>query len=104
LPEPDSDQAGVRPDAPRPSAAQHHAPSSGPGLSPPPFISDRPITRTDVLRATDVADLLGVSKSTVEEWARRGLLPSRKRGKRRFFLRWEIEAWLITEDGTSSRS
>jgi excisionase family DNA binding protein len=50
------------------------------------------------MRAGDVAELLDVPKSTVEDWARRGLLPSRKRGKRRFYLRWEVEAWLTTED------
>jgi hypothetical protein len=48
--------------------------------------SDRPITRADVLRAADVADLLEISKSTVEDWARRQLTPNRKRGRRRFFL------------------
>jgi excisionase family DNA binding protein len=58
----------------------------------------RPITRADVLRAVEVARLLGIPKSTVEDWARRGVIPSRKRGKRRFFLRWEIESWLIAED------
>jgi predicted DNA-binding transcriptional regulator AlpA len=60
--------------------------------------SDRPITRADVLRAADVADLLGISKSTVEVWAGRQLIPNRKRGRRRFFLRWEIEIWLTSED------
>jgi excisionase family DNA binding protein len=50
------------------------------------------------MTSADVSALLGVPRSTVEEWARRGLLPSRKRGKRRFFLRWEIEAWLTVED------
>jgi excisionase family DNA binding protein len=58
----------------------------------------RPITRADVMRAIDVAGLLDVPKSTVEDWARRGAIPSRKRGKRRFFLRWEIEAWLTADD------
>ncbi len=58
----------------------------------------RPITRSDVLTAAQVADLLGVKKSTVEEWARRGIIPSRKKGRRRFFLRWEIEAWLLEQD------
>jgi excisionase family DNA binding protein len=58
----------------------------------------RPITRADVMRAIDVAELLDCPKSTVEDWARRGVLPSRKRGKRRFFLRWEIEAWLVSDD------
>jgi excisionase family DNA binding protein len=58
----------------------------------------RPLTRADVMSAREVAELLGVPKSTVEDWARRGALPSRKRGKRRFYLRWEVEAWLTAED------
>ena len=59
----------------------------------------RPLTRADVVTSADVSALLGVPRSTVEDWARRGLLPSRKRGKRRFFLRWEVEAWLTAQDG-----
>jgi excisionase family DNA binding protein len=58
----------------------------------------RVITRADVLRAAEVAELLAVSRSTLEDWARRRVIPSRKRGKRRFYLRWEIEAWLAAED------
>lgn len=57
-----------------------------------------PLTRRDVMSAEDVADLLGTSKSTIEDWARRGVIPSRKRGRRRFFLRWEVEAWLVADD------
>ena len=52
----------------------------------------------DVMSAADVAAVLAVPKSTVEDWARRGIIPSRKRGKRRFFLRWEIRDWLIAGD------
>jgi excisionase family DNA binding protein len=58
----------------------------------------RPITRADVMRATDVAELLSVPKSTVEDWARREVIPSRKRGRCRFFLRWQIEEWLTRDD------
>lgn len=58
----------------------------------------RPITRGDVMTSAEVAELLRTSKSTIEDWARRGVIPSRKRGRRRFFLRWEIEAWLIADD------
>lgn len=59
--------------------------------------ADRPLTRMDVLNTADVADLLSMPKSTVEDWARRGLLPSHKRGRRRFYLRWEITEWLISD-------
>lgn len=60
---------------------------------------ERPVTRSDVMTSVDVARLLAIPKSTVEDWARRGVLPNRKRGKRRFFLRWEIEEWLVAKDG-----
>ena len=66
----------------RPSAADH----------------EHPLTRSDVMTSVDVARLLAIPKSTVDDWARRGVLPSRKRGKRRFYLRWEIEQWLVTKD------
>jgi phage terminase Nu1 subunit (DNA packaging protein) len=46
----------------------------------------------------EVEEILGVAKSAVEDWARRGMVPSRKRGRRQFFLRWEIENWLIEDD------
>ena len=58
----------------------------------------RPLTRSDIMSTVEVAQLLGMPKSTVEDWARRGLLPSHKRGRRRFYLRWEITDWLIAED------
>lgn len=50
------------------------------------------------MSAADVAMLLGVPKTTVEDWARRNVIPSRKRGRRRMFLRWEIEEWLVADD------
>lgn len=65
--------------------SQHHRP-------------ERPLTREDIMRAVEVAALIGCPKSTVEDWARRGIIPSRRRGRRRLFLRWEIEAWLVADD------
>lgn len=74
----------------------HPAP---PPLAPaPPPPAERPLTRRDVMTAEEVAELLSSSKSTIEDWARRGAIPSRKRGRRRLFLRWEVEAWLIAAD------
>lgn len=58
----------------------------------------RPLTASEVLRAPDVAALLHVPVSTIHEWARTGILPSRKRGRHRLFIRTEIERWLIAED------
>lgn len=50
------------------------------------------------MSAADVALLLQAPKSTVEDWARRGIIPSRKRGRRRIFLRWEVEDWIVADD------
>lgn len=50
------------------------------------------LTREDVLDAREVAELLHLPISTVLEYARRGLLPGHKLGRRWIFLRDEIEA------------
>jgi len=55
----------------------------------------RPLTAADVLTAREVANLLHVPQSTVEDWARRGVIPSRKVGRRRLYLRPSIEALLL---------
>jgi excisionase family DNA binding protein len=60
--------------------------------------AEHPLTAGEVLRAPDVARLLHVPLSTVHEWARKGLLPSRKRGKHRLFIRGEVEQWLLDAD------
>lgn len=54
--------------------------------------------RAQVLRATEVADMLRVPVSTVHEWARSGALPSRKRGKHRLFIYGEVEDWILAAD------
>lgn len=55
----------------------------------------RPITRADILSADQVAELVMVHRRTIHRWALEGQIPRRKRGRRVFFLRWEIEAWLL---------
>lgn len=57
----------------------------------PTHVSPR-LTREDVLDGRQVADLLHMPISTVLEYARRGLLPARKLGRRWIFLRDEIES------------
>lgn len=54
--------------------------------------------RTAILRASDVADMLRVPVSTVHDWARSGMLPSRKRGKHRLFILGEVEDWILADD------
>ena len=51
-----------------------------------------PLTREDVLDGREVAELLHLPHSTVLEYARRGLLPGHKLGRRWVFLRDEVEA------------
>lgn len=80
------------------NAAWHTARTPAPRPPANPDGRRRGITRADVMCAAEVAVLLGVPKSTVEDWARRGILPSRKRGRRRLFLRWEVEDWLVADD------
>jgi excisionase family DNA binding protein len=58
----------------------------------------RPLTRADVLRAADVAQLVGIPRSTVYQYARENRLPCRRRGRHLIFLRWEIERWLCSPD------
>jgi excisionase family DNA binding protein len=57
-------------------------------------ITGRQGRRRDVAR--EVAGLLHAPVSTVEDWARRGILPSVKIGRRRLYIREQIEA-VLTE-------
>jgi excisionase family DNA binding protein len=52
----------------------------------------RQLTRTDVLSTSEVAELLGIPRSTVHELARRGDLPARRVGRRWLFLRDRLAA------------
>ncbi len=58
------------------------------------------LTADDVMTAPEVADLLHAPVSTVEDWARRGVLPSRKVGRRRLYIRQHVEAMLLSEPET----
>jgi excisionase family DNA binding protein len=60
--------------------------------TPTSIPTHRGLTREDVLDGRDVAELLHLPLSTVLEYARRGLLPGRKLGRRWIFLRDEVEA------------
>ncbi len=53
------------------------------------------LTADDVLTGRDVARLLHAPVSTVEDWARRDILPSVKIGRRRLYIRQQIETALI---------
>jgi excisionase family DNA binding protein len=61
----------------------------------PPAAAPNPrprLTRDDVLDAREVAALLHLPLSTALEFARRGVIPGHKLGRRWIFLRDEIEA------------
>jgi excisionase family DNA binding protein len=58
----------------------------------------RPLAAEDVMTASEVAALIRVPKSTLEDWARRGVIPSRKIGRRRLYVRQAIQQLLIGGD------
>jgi excisionase family DNA binding protein len=58
----------------------------------------QPLTRADVLSTSEVADLLGIPRSTVYELARRGDLPARRVGRRWLFLRDLVAAAIAPLD------
>jgi excisionase family DNA binding protein len=60
----------------------------------------RSLTREDVLDAQEVADLLHMPLSTVLDFARRGILPGHKLGRRWIFLRDELEAGVREAPGS----
>jgi excisionase family DNA binding protein len=49
---------------------------------------------TELLTSAQMADLLQMERSTIEDYARRGLLPSIKLGRHRRFVRSDVEAAL----------
>ncbi len=57
----------------------------------------------ELLTAEQLAELLRVRKSTVEEYARRGLLPSLKLGRHRRFIRSDVIAALDELSDSSHR-
>ncbi len=69
---------------------------------PTPTSTHPRLTREDVLDGRDVAELLHLPISTVLEYARRGLLPGHKLGRRWIFLRDEIEAAVRSQPGDRS--
>lgn len=58
------------------------------------YTRPRRLTADDVLTGREVAGLLHAPVSTVEDWARRGILPSVKIGRRRLYIRQQIETAL----------
>ena len=55
----------------------------------------------DVMTSAQTAEILGLRVSTVEDYARRGLLPSIKLGRHRRFLRSQVEQAIAELAGVS---
>jgi excisionase family DNA binding protein len=49
----------------------------------------------ELMTSAEIAELLRMKRSTVEDYARRGLLPSIKLGRHRRFVRSDVEAALV---------
>lgn len=63
----------------------------------PNIVPARGLTRAELMTPDEVAALLAIPVSTVRDWARRGVIPSRKLGRHRRFLRSEVERWVRSE-------
>jgi excisionase family DNA binding protein len=55
----------------------------------------RGLTRSELMTAREVAELLGVPVSTVHEWGRKGTLPRVKLGRHVRFIRSHVEAAIL---------
>ncbi len=56
---------------------------------------DRPLERSDVLDKDQVADLLGLKPSTIDDLRRRGDLVAVQFGRHRRFLRADVEMYVL---------
>ena len=55
------------------------------------------LTAVDVMTAPEVAALLKMPTSTIHDLARRGIIPSARIGRRRRFVRQQVEAVLLRD-------
>jgi len=62
------------------------------------------LTRDDVLDGREVAELLHLPASTVLEYARRGVIPAHRLGRRWVFIRDEVASALRAAPHTRQRS
>jgi excisionase family DNA binding protein len=53
-----------------------------------------PYDPDDILTAQEVGQILRFRPETIRKWARAGYLPSRRSGRRVFFSRTELIAWI----------
>jgi excisionase family DNA binding protein len=50
---------------------------------------------SEMMTSAEIAELLRMNRSTVEDYARRGRLPSIKLGRHRRFIRSDVQAALV---------
>ena len=60
-------------------------------------------TKSDILSIKDVADFLGVSRVTVNNWIKKNQINSYKKGNRRYFDRGYIEKFKIANFNFNER-
>jgi excisionase family DNA binding protein len=84
----------VRPTSSQAREDRLGSPDGGQGSRLDAQTQPRRLTADDVMLAREVAGLLHAPVSTVEDWARRGILPSVKIGRRRLYIREQIETVL----------
>jgi excisionase family DNA binding protein len=58
---------------------------------------------SELLTSRQVAELLQIKRTTIEDYARRGILPSLKLGRHRRFVRSDVEAALTLLRDASRR-
>ncbi len=73
-----------------------------PGVGSDPIASDRIARERPLLRTAEVAQLLGVSRRVVYEWAAKGVIPREaivRAGRAVYVKRLALEEWLAGRDG-----
>lgn len=52
----------------------------------------------ELMRRSEVADTLGISARTLENWGREGIGPAFRRiGREAFYLRSDLDAWILSQ-------
>ena len=63
----------------------------------------RSLTRSELMTAREVAELIGVPISTVRQWGRNGTLPRVKLGRHVRFIRSHVEATILGAEQAAPR-
>jgi excisionase family DNA binding protein len=77
------------------AAMSARRPPRGPPTVPDDGAAEPPDLLGEILTSEQVAQLLAMRRSTVEDYARRGVLPSIKLGRHRRYLRSDLAHMII---------